>query len=97
MSTIKIPQNGLPQEIANIPFGQLIVLTSPFLGNTAKTIHMMEFILSFAKDFEQKAWINLEATMKYEYCKDYQGKGIVLYCDKPLEAAQPGEQLCYFT
>ncbi len=50
-----------------------------------------------AKDFEQKAWINLEATMKYEYCKDYQGKGIVLYCDKPLEAAQPGEQLCYFT
>ena len=45
MSTIKIPHNGLPQEIANIPFGQVIVLTDPYLGITAKTINMMEFIL----------------------------------------------------
>lgn len=52
---------------------------------------------SNAKDFAQKSWVNVEADVKYEYCKDYKGKGIVLYADKPLEAAEPGEQLCYFT
>jgi hypothetical protein len=50
-----------------------------------------------AKDFGQKAWVNVEADVKYEYCKDYKGKGIVLYSDKDLEAAEPGEQLVYFT
>ena len=58
MSTFKIPQNGLPQEITSIPLGQVFVLTSPFLGITAKTIQMMEFILSFAKDFGKSHNVN---------------------------------------
>ena len=54
MSTIKIPQNGLPQEIANIPFGQVIVLTDPEQGITSKTIKLVECIHSIARKTGQK-------------------------------------------
>ncbi|MBR0519251.1 hypothetical protein IJJ97_05625 [bacterium] len=57
MSTIKIPQNGLPQEIANIPFGQVIVLTDPTQGITSKTIKTVEFIHSVARKLDQKRHI----------------------------------------
>jgi len=57
MSTIKIPQNGLPQEIANIPFGQVIVLTDPNQGITSKTIKTVEFIHSVARKLNQKRHI----------------------------------------
>ena len=57
MSTIKIPQNGLPQEIANIPFGQVIVLTDPNQGITSKTIKTVEFIHSVARKLDQKRHI----------------------------------------
>lgn len=57
MSTIKIPQNGLPQEIANIPFGQVIVLTNPNQGITSKTIKTVEFIHSVARKLDQKRHI----------------------------------------
>lgn len=57
MSTIKIPHNGLPQEIANIPFGQVIVLTDPNQGITSKTIKTVEFIHSVARKLNQKRHI----------------------------------------
>lgn len=57
MSTIKIPQNGLPHEIANIPFGQVIVLTDPNQGITSKTIKTVEFIHSVARKLDQKRHI----------------------------------------
>ena len=57
MSTIKIPHNGLPQEIATIPFGQVIVLTDPNQGITSKTIKTVEFIHSVARKLNQKRHI----------------------------------------
>ena len=57
MSTIKIPQNGLPQEIANIPFGQVFVMTNPEQGITSKTIKTVEFIHSVARKMDQKRHI----------------------------------------
>ena len=48
MSTIKIPHNGLPQEIANIPFGQVIVLTNPEQGITSNTTQQILAVISIA-------------------------------------------------
>ncbi len=50
-----------------------------------------------AKEYKPKDWIELNARAKYEYCKDYKGKGIVLYANEPLKPAEAGEQLVYFT
>ena len=50
-----------------------------------------------ASDWGQKAWVNVDAKAKFEYCKDYKGKGIVLYANAPLSPAEPGEQLVYFS
>lgn len=57
MSTIKIPQNGLPQEITNIPFGQVFIVTNPEKGITHKTIKTVEFIHSVARKIGQKSHI----------------------------------------
>ncbi len=38
--------------MANIPFGQVVLLTNPYLGILTKTTHMIEFILSMAKDYK---------------------------------------------
>lgn len=48
MSTINIPQNGLPQEIAGIPYGQVIVLTDPNQGITSTTTQQILAIISIA-------------------------------------------------
>lgn len=53
MSTIKIPQNGLPQEIANIPFGQVFVLTDPEQGITSTTVQLIQAIISIAGKLDQ--------------------------------------------
>ena len=53
MSTIKIPHNGLPQEIANIPFGQVIVLTDPEQGITSTTVQLIQAIISIAGKLNQ--------------------------------------------
>lgn len=50
-----------------------------------------------ASDFEKKDWVEVEAEARYEYCKDYKSKGIVLYAKKPLVSTEAGEQLVYFT
>ena len=98
MSTIKIPHNGLPQEITSIPFGQVFVLTSPFLGITAKTIHMMEFVLSFAKDYGQSHNVNARSVQysglwDCSVCKVKTDKGVqLLISDKESLI----EMLCEF-
>lgn len=48
MSTIKIPQNGFPQEISRIPFGQVFVLTDPEQGITSTTTNQILAIISIA-------------------------------------------------
>lgn len=53
MSTIKIPHNGLPQEIANIPFGQVIVLTNPEQGITSNTTQQILAVISIAGKLNQ--------------------------------------------
>ena len=58
MNTSKIPHNGLPQGLTNIPFGQVFILTNPFLGITSKAIQMMEFILSMANQYDQSHIVN---------------------------------------
>lgn len=55
MNTSSIP---FPQELTNIPFGQIFILTNPNVGITAKTIQMMEFILSMARQYDQGHIVN---------------------------------------
>ena len=54
MSTIKIPQNGLPQEIGIIPFGQVIVLTNPEQGITSNTTQQILAVISIAGKLNQR-------------------------------------------
>ena len=58
METIHIPQNGLPKELTSIPFGQVFILTNPYLGITSKTVQLIQFILSMAKDYGQNHIVN---------------------------------------
>ena len=51
MHTSNIP---FPQELTNIPFEQIFILTNPNVGITAKTIKLIEFIHSMAKRYGQK-------------------------------------------
>lgn len=50
-----------------------------------------------AASFKKKDWVEVVASVRNEYCKEYQGKGVVLYADEPLVSAPEGEQLVYFT
>lgn len=54
MNTINIPQNGFPQEITNIPFGQVIVLTDPSQGITSTTVQKIQAVISIAGSLGQK-------------------------------------------
>lgn len=58
MNQEKLPQNGLPKELCNIPFGQIFILTNPYLGITSKNIYMMQFIFSMAKQYDQHHVVN---------------------------------------
>ena len=51
--------SNIPQELTNIPFGQIFILTDPKVGITAKTIKYIEFIHSLAgeKKLNQKIHI----------------------------------------
>lgn len=98
MNKINIPQNGLPQELINIPLGQIFTLTNHYLGITSKTIQMMEFILSMAKQYGQDHIIN---TLPVDYsglwdcfiCKVKNDKGVqILISDKDSLI----EMLCEF-
>ncbi|MCR5793492.1 MAG: GTPase [Lachnospiraceae bacterium] len=49
------------------------------------------------EQFRQKDWVKVRAQVRIEYCKDYKGKGPVLYAEsvEPDEPAQ--DELVYFT
>lgn len=55
MEKMTLPPNGLPQELTNIPFGQVIVLVNPVIGIKAKTIKYIESISSVARKAGQKS------------------------------------------
>lgn len=49
------------------------------------------------EELNRRDWVEVVATIKYEYCKEYKGKGVVLYTDAPLVKTEKGEQLVYFS
>lgn len=53
MSTIQIPQNGLPQGLTNIPFGQVFILTNPEQGITSTTNQKIGAVISIAGSLGQ--------------------------------------------
>ena len=53
MSTIKIPQNGLPQGLTNIPFGQVFLLTNPTQGITSTRAQKIQAVISVAGSLGQ--------------------------------------------
>lgn len=58
MNPDNIPHNGLPQDVLSIPIGQIIILTNPQEGTTAKHITMIEAIISLANKCGQEHIIN---------------------------------------
>lgn len=58
MNQENFPQNVLPKELSDLPFGQLFVLNNPFLGITSKNIFIMQFIFSMAKQYEKHHMVN---------------------------------------
>ena len=57
MNTIKIPQNGLPQALTSIPFGQILILINPSVGILSKNVLLMQFIYSMARDYGHQSYI----------------------------------------
>jgi hypothetical protein len=48
MDKITLPPNGLPQEVTNIPYGQVFVLTDPSQGITSTAATQIQAIISIA-------------------------------------------------
>jgi len=48
----------IPQELMNIPLGQVFILTNPSLGIVPKNIFMMDFVFSMAKQYSQEHIVN---------------------------------------
>lgn len=53
MDKITLPPNGLPQEVTNIPFGQVFVLTDPKQGITSTSAQQIQAIISIAGKLKQ--------------------------------------------
>ena len=53
MNTINIPQNGFPQGLTNIPFGQVFVLTDPSQGITSTINNKIGAVISIAGSLDQ--------------------------------------------
>lgn len=53
-------------------------------------------IFDNAESLENKQWVNIEATIKYEFQKSYRKKGPVLYANKVTLAEPSNEELVYF-
>lgn len=64
MNTANSPKNGLPEELNNIPLGQVCVLINPYLGITPGDILTMQFIFSMARQYGQYHVVN---TIPVEY------------------------------
>jgi len=50
-----------------------------------------------ADQWKQKDWVKVTAKVSVEYCKDYKGKGPVLYATEVVATEKPEEQLVYFS
>lgn len=50
-----------------------------------------------ADEMEHKSWINITAEVKYEFAKEYKGKGPVLYPVSIEHADKPSDELVYFS
>ena len=60
-----------------------------FLGLVCKSDH--------AAEVGHKSWIDITAKVKYEFNKDYSGRGPVLYETEIQQAEKPEDELVYFT
>ena len=49
-----------------------------------------------ASEFAQKDWAYVEAEARFEYCKDYKGKGIVLYAKELLRGLRQGSSWLFY-
>lgn len=59
-----------------------------FLGMKCKTEE--------AANYPHKSWVNVKAKLKYEFAKEYKGKGPVLYPISLTPAEKPEDDLVYF-
>ena len=59
-----------------------------FIGFVCKTKH--------GDAMKNNHWVNVTATVRYEYFPAYHGEGPVLYLKKALSAPKPEEELVYF-
>ncbi len=50
----------------------------------------------FAKKLKRGDWVKVKATVKYEYSKQYQGEGPVLYAEWIEPTEKPKEEVVYF-
>ena len=50
-----------------------------------------------ADQWKQKDWVTVTAKVSVEYCKDYKGKGPVLYATELTAASAPEESIVYFS
>lgn len=64
MNPNNIPQNGLPKELASIPFGQIFILTSPHKGITVSHIRMFDIIRGVSNQYHPECIVQ---TMAVEY------------------------------
>ena len=83
MNTTNIFQQGFPQELINIPYGEIFLLTNPNIGITSKNIFMMQFIFSMARQYGKNHIVKERPVDSSELwdccaCKVKQGKGTQL-------------------
>lgn len=83
MNTTNIFQQGFPQELISIPYGEIFLLTNPNIGITSKNIFMMQFIFSMARQYGKNHIVKERPVDSSELwdccvCKVKQGKGCQL-------------------
>ena len=49
------------------------------------------------KKIPHKSWINITAEVRYEFAREYKGKGPVLYPVSIEPAEKPDDELVYFS
>ncbi|MCR5641430.1 MAG: GTPase [Lachnospiraceae bacterium] len=57
----------------------------------------MKTVYKDAAKMEHKSWIQLKAEVKYEFAKEYRGKGPVLHPIEVTPAEKPQDELVYFS
>ncbi len=50
-----------------------------------------------ASELKHKSWVDITATVRIEFAKEYKGKGPVLYMDEYKSADEPADELVYFS